>query len=316
MLKTVFFGTPQIAVPFLEVLAKQTEVKLVITQPDRPKGRGLVLTPCPVKEFALKNNLPVTSPEKLKDFVPNIAALNADIGICVAYGKIFRKPALDAFKQGIVNVHFSILPKYRGASPVQSALMNGETKTGITLFSIDEGMDTGAIITTKETEILPQDNAVTLFEKLTNIATVELKDFLIKAENQTYTKTPQSGTPSFAPLISKEQTLINFENQTAEQINNLVRALAAGAPGYAKASTPDGQIVQILKTSLTPHLQNTVKNYQPGALVSIERNAGFLVKCKEGVLLVETVRPAGKALMPAFAYINGKKYNEGNIIFK
>ncbi len=315
MLKTVFFGTPQIAVPFLEVLAKQTDVKLVVTQPDRPKGRGLVLTPCPVKEFALKNNLPVASPEKLKDFVPNIAALNADIGICVAYGKIFRKPALEALKQGIVNVHFSILPKYRGASPVQSALMNGETKTGITLFSIDEGMDTGAIIATKETEILPQDNAVTLFEKLTNIATVALKDFLIKAENQTYTKTQQNGTPSFAPLISKEQTLINFENQTAEQINNLVRALAAGAPGFAKAYTPDGQIVQIIKTALTPPQQNA-KNYQPGALVSIERNVGFLVKCKEGVLLVETVRPAGKSLMPAFAYINGKKYQEGNIIFK
>ena len=222
---------------------------------------------------------------------------------------------MDAFKQGIVNVHFSILPKYRGASPVQSALMNGETKTGITLFSIDEGMDTGAIITTKETEILPQDNAVTLFEKLTNIATVALKDFLIKAENQTYTKTPQSGAPSFAPLISKEQTLINFENQTAEQINNLVRALAAGAPSFAKASTPEGQIVQIIKTSLPPS-QNTAKNYQAGALISIERNVGFLVKCKEGVLLLETVRPAGKSLMPAFAYINGKKYQEGNIIFK
>ena len=316
MLKTVFFGTPQVAVPFLKVLAEMTEVKLVVTQPDRPKGRGLVLTPCPVKDFALKNNLSVASPEKLKDFVPNITALNADIGICVAYGKIFRKPALDAFKQGIVNVHFSILPKYRGASPVQSALLNGETKTGITLFSIDEGMDTGAIITTKETEILPQDNAVTLFEKLTNIATVELKNFLIKAENLTYTKTPQSGTPSFAPLISKEQTLINFENQTAEQINNLVRALAAGAPGYAKASTPDGQIVQIIKTSLTTPPQNTAKNYPAGALVSIERNVGFFVKCKEGILLVETLRPAGKSLMPAFAYINGKKYNEGNIIFK
>lgn len=315
MLKTVFFGTPQIAVPFLEVLAKQTDVKLVVTQPDRPKGRGLVLTPCPVKEFAINNNLPVASPEKLKDFVPNIAALNADIGICVAYGKIFRKPALDTLKQGIVNVHFSILPKYRGASPVQSALMNGETKTGITLFSIDEGMDTGAIIATKEADILPQDNAVTLFEKLTNIATQVLKDFLTKAESQTYSKTPQSGTPSFAPLISKEQTLINFKNQTAEQINNLVRALAAGAPGFAKANTTDGQIVQIIKTSIPPSNQNAV-SFEAGALVSIERNVGFFVKCKEGVLLVETVRPAGKSLMPAFAYINGKKYQKGNIIFK
>ena len=315
MLKTVFFGTPQIAVPFLEVLAKQTDVKLVVTQPDRPKGRGLVLTPCPVKEFALKNNLPVASPEKLKDFVPNITALNADIGVCVAYGKIFRKPALDALKQGIVNVHFSMLPKYRGASPVQSTLMNGETKTGITLFSIDEGMDTGAIIASKEIEISPQDNAVTLFDKLTNIATVVLKDFLVKAETQTYTKTAQTGEPSFAPLIAKEQTFINFENQTAEQINNLVRALAAGAPSFAKSNTPDGQIVQIIKTSL-PTTAKSAQNYAPGALVSIERNVGFLVKCKEGVLLVETLRPAGKSLMPAFAYINGKKYQEGNIIFK
>jgi len=315
MLKTVFFGTPQIAVPFLEVLAKYTDVKLVVTQPDRPQGRGLVLTPCPVKKFALEHNLPVASPEKLKDFIPNIAALNADIGICVAYGKIFRKSALDAIKQGIVNIHFSMLPKYRGASPVQSALMNGETKTGITLFSIDEGMDTGAIIAARETDILPQDNAVTLFDKLTNIATQVLTDFLQKAENQTYTKTAQDGTPTFAPLISKEKTFINFETQTAEEINNLVRALAAGAPSYAKALTPDGQIVQIIKTSLPPTSQNNNK-YQAGALISIERKVGFLVKCKVGVLSVETVRPAGKGLMPAFAYLNGKKYEEGKIIFK
>ena len=315
MLKTVFFGTPQIAVPFLEVLAKQTDVKLVVTQPDRPKGRGLVLTPCPVKEFALKNNLPVASPEKLKDFVPNIAALNADIGICVAYGKIFRKPALEAFKQGIVNVHFSLLPKYRGASPVQSALMNGETKTGITLFSIDEGMDTGAVISTRETEILPQDNSITLFEKLTNIAKDALSDFLIEAENQTYTTTEQRGEPSFAPLISKEQTIISFENQTAEQINNLVRALAAGAPSFAKATTTDGQLMQIIKASL-PNTNFAAENYKPGALISIERKAGFFVKCKEGVLLIETVRPAGKGLMLAFAYMNGKKYDEGSIVFK
>ena len=315
MFKTVFFGTPQIAVPFLEILAKYTDVKLVITQPDRPKGRGLILTPCPVKKFALEHNLPVASPEKLKDFVPNISALNADIGICVAYGKIFRKPALDAFKQGIVNIHFSLLPKYRGASPVQSALMNGETKTGITLFSIDEGMDTGDIISAKETDILPQDNAVTLFEKLTNIATQVLTDFLQKAETQNYTKTPQNGIPSFAPLITKEQTLISFEKQTAKQINNLVRALAAGAPSFAKATTQEGQIVQIIKTSLPLDVQN-IKKYPAGSLISIERKAGFLVQCKEGVLTVETVRPAGKNLMPAFAYINGKKYEEGKIIFK
>ena len=116
-------------------------------------------------------------------------------------------------------------------------------------------------------------------------------------------------------MINKEQTVISFENHTAEQINNLVRALAAGAPSFAKANTPDGQIVQITKTSLKT-LQQNAKNYQPGALVSIERNVGFLVKCKEGVLMIETVRPAGKSLMPAFAYINGKKYHEGNIIFK
>jgi len=315
MLKTVFFGTPDVAVPFLKILAEKTEVKLVITQPDRPKGRGLVLTPCPVKQFALENNLPVASPEKLKDFVPNIAALNADIGICVAYGKIFRKPALEALKQGIVNIHFSILPKYRGASPVQSALMAGETKTGITLFSIDEGMDTGPIIAVKETDILPQDNSQTLFQKLTDIAAEALKDFLQKAETQTYTKTPQEGEPSFAPLINKEQTFISFEKQTAVQINNLVRALASGAPSFAKAVTPEGQIVQIIKASLTTPPQN-IKRGKPGTVVSIERKAGFFVQCIEGVLLVETVRPAGKNLMPAFAYINGKKYNEDNIIFK
>ncbi|MDR0734416.1 MAG: methionyl-tRNA formyltransferase [Elusimicrobiota bacterium] len=315
MLKTVFFGAPDIAVPFLERLHALSSAALVITQPDRPCGRGLAVAPCPVKTRALQLGLPVISPEIFKTEVPRIAALGADLGLAVAYGKIFRRPAIDAFKYGIINIHFSLLPRYRGASPVQQALFDGHTQTGVCAFWIDEGLDTGPIAAQTPVPINAWDDAKTLFPKLIDAGCDLLQQVLKDIKDGKIIKTPQQGAPTFAKLINKEDTLINFGRMTAGQIHNLVRGLALGIPAHAKAQTLRGDIVQILQTALPP--ADFEPDRQPaGAIVSIERGRGFFVQCCEGVLLIESLRPAGKNAMGAAQYANGRKLSAGMFAFK
>ena len=313
MLKTVFFGTPDAAVPFLEQLNALTQVALVVTKPDSPAGRGLRLQPCPVKKRALELGLPVISPEIFKDSVAQIAALKADFGFAVAYGKIFKKPALEAFKHGIINIHFSLLPKYRGAAPIQQALFDGQTKTGVSAFWIDEGLDTGLLAAQTAIDILPQDDEISLFDKLTRAAQADFAGIVKDLEAGRITKTPQKGEPSFAPVIDKKDTVVNFRTMTAAKINNLTRGLAGGIPAYAKAQTPKGETVQLLKTTLKPMPQ--APKLHPGAFIAVERGIGFFVQCLEGVLFIETLRPAGKNKMPAWDYYNGKKPQAGDIMF-
>lgn len=314
MLKTVFFGTPGVAVPFLEELAKKTQVLMVVTQPDRPCGRGLDIKPCPVKKRALELGLPVMSPEKFKDIVPQIAALNADLGLAVAYGKIFRKPALEALKHGILNVHFSLLPKYRGAAPVQYTLFNNEEETGVSLFWIDEGLDTGKIAVQKKIDILPQENSISLFEKLTNLGLEATKEVLKDIEEGKINQIEQTGTPSLAPIIQKEDCLVSFTKMTAREIHGKVRGLASAMPSYARAMTPQGQSIQILKTTLLKENQNT-KQAKPGTLISIVKEGGFFIQCIEGVLLIESLRPSGKNTMSAKDYVNGRSFKTGSEVF-
>jgi len=313
MLKTIFFGTPSVAVPFLEELNKISQIILVVTQSDKPSGRGLEIKPCPVKKRALELGLKTVSPEKFKDIVPDIAALNADLGIAVAYGKIFRKPALEAIRLGIINIHFSILPKYRGAAPVQHALFNGETKTGISAFWIDEGLDTGLIAAQTPVDILPQDNADTLFEKLLATGVSTLNGVIKDVESGKIIKIPQQGEPCLAPMIEKQDTVLNFAQMSAAKIHNLIRGLSCGMPAHAKANTPDGGQVQLLKTSLKP--LPIAKQGKPGSIVYVERGVGFFVQCYKDVLFIETLRPAGKNTMTAWAYCNGRKLGEGSVVF-
>lgn len=313
MLKTVFFGTPSVAVPFLEQLNTLTQVVLVVTRADRPCGRGLELTPCPVKKRALELGLKVISPEKFKDSVDYIASLKADLGLAVAYGKIFRKPALEALKLGIMNVHFSLLPKYRGAAPLQHALFNGEKETGISAFWIDEGLDSGPLAAQKKVEITPQDNEITLFDNLTHAGLEAMQTIIKDLEAGKITKIPQSADVSFAPIIDKKDTFVNFSQMTAQQIHGKVRGLAGGMPAFAKALTPEGETIQLLKTDLKPH--QTSANTLTGSIIAIERGRGFFVQCLQDVLFIERLRPAGKKEMSAWDFINGRKLCAGQVIF-
>ncbi len=311
-LKTIFFGTPQLAVPYLELVQQCTDLQLAVTQADKPRGRGMEVSACPVKARALELGVPVLSPEKLKDDFDKIAATPFDLGIAVAYGKIFRPDFLALPKLGILNVHFSLLPKLRGAAPVQQALIQGYTRTGISVFWIRPGMDDGPIFLQKEIDILPDDNAQTLFEKLIPLGLAGLKEVLTRLQNSETVQTPQVGEPTSAPMLQKEDALLRPADLTAAELTNRVRGLACGpkpkVPFFHKGQTEWLQV-------LCARSEQTAIQAVPGTVLAIEREKGILVKCKEGAVWLVEVQPAGKKPMPAMAFANGRGLKINDIIF-
>ena len=312
LLKTIFFGTPQLAIPYLELVQQCTDLQLAVTQADKPRGRGLEISACPVKARALELGIPVLSPEKLKDDFDKIAATPFDLGIAVAYGKIFRPDFLALPKLGILNVHFSLLPKLRGAAPVQQALIQGYTKTGISVFWIRPGMDDGPLFLQKEVDILPEDNAQTLFEKLIPLGLECLKEVLTRLQHGEMVQTPQTGEPTTAPMLQKEDALLRPADLTATQLTNRVRGLACGpkpkVPFIYKGQT---EWVQVLRA----RPEQTVTQTAPGTVLSIEREKGILVKCKEGAVWLVQVQPAGKKAMSGDAFANGRGLKLNEMVF-
>ncbi|MCA1928191.1 MAG: methionyl-tRNA formyltransferase, partial [Calditerrivibrio sp.] len=213
-MKIVFMGTPEIAVPTLDKLLKNgMSVSLVVCQPDKPKGRGNKLQPPPVKEYAIANNLEVFQPEKIKnntDAIEKIKSHSPDFIVVAAYGKILPKELLEIPKYAPVNVHFSLLPKYRGAAPVNWAIINGESETGVTTMKMDEGLDTGDILLVRKEPISPEDTTVTLSERLAEIGGDLLVETLKNYSN--ITPKPQDHSNfTYAPIIKKEDGKIDFK---------------------------------------------------------------------------------------------------------
>lgn len=311
-LKTVFFGTPDIAVPYLELLHQMTDVQLAVTQADKPRGRGMVITPCPVKKRALELGLPVLSPEILKTHYEDLAKIPFDLGVVVAYGKIFRPNFLALPKYGLINVHFSLLPHLRGAAPVQQALIQGYTQTGVSTFWIQEGMDDGPLYLQKACPIDPQDNAQTLFEKLIPLGVKALKETLQGVQEGKLIRTPQTGTPTTAPMISKEEALLSFAQLNAVDFHNKVRGLACGPKPKALITLKGKQEpLQIIQTALP----NTAEKAAPGTVLCVEKQKGILVQCKEGSVWLTTVLPAGKKAMPAYDYAMGHALKAADKVF-
>ena len=312
-LKTIFFGTPEVSVPYLELVHELTDIQLVVTQADKPRGRGMVITPCPVKKRALELGLPVRSPEKMKDIFAEVQQIPFDLGIAVAFGKIFRPDFLALPKLGIVNVHFSLLPLLRGAAPVQHSLFQNFRKTGVSVFWIEPGLDDGPLFLQKEMDVNPDDNAETLFTKLIPLGLDALRETITQISDGKIIKTPQVGTPTLAPTISKEEAVLNFKEMTAEQIHHKVRGLAYGPKARTMISLNGKTVLlQILATQLFVSAQT---NAQPGTVIDIESTHGILVKCKEGSLWITKVHPAGKKPMSAVDFANGRGLKPGMQIF-
>lgn len=302
-------GTPETAVPFLDFMCREHPPALVITMPDRPAGRGLKLTPSPVKVFAAARGIPVETADNSAAVASALQNVKPDVAVVVAYGRLLKQDALSVPAMGCLNIHFSLLPAYRGAAPVQWALINGETETGVSAFWLDEGMDTGPLCLAKRHPIAPEDNAASLMSKLAAFGVDILDDALELSAAGSPPRIAQSGKPSAAPLLRTEDSFLDFSRPAAE-IHNRVRGLALGP--RARVYCPAGgrkTLVQVLKTSLSP----AGAGGAPGTIARVERGRGFIVECSDGAVLVESVRPEGKNTVSAWDFANGLRLKAGDV---
>ncbi len=309
-MKIIFLGTPEFAIPSLEKLvASRHEILAVVTQIDKPSGRGNKLTPSPVKVFALKNNLKLLQYEKIsRDGYEEIKALKPDIMITAAYGQILSQSIIDIPKFGIINVHASLLPKYRGASPIQSAIMNGETVTGVTIMQTEAGLDTGDILSVAKVNIGAEETAGELTERLANIGAELLLKTLDDIEfDELMPEKQQHTSATITSKIRKEDCLINW-NKSAKEIKCLI--LGSSPDPMARTMLND-QLVKIARVRVNNevHIPESAQNgeiIQPSSA-----KTGVFVKCGQGVIeLLEVQFPGGK-LTSAKQLFGGRKLKIG-----
>ncbi len=301
-MRIIFFGTPAFAIPSLAALLQsEEEVIAVVTQPDKKKGRGRVSSPSPVKELAIDRGIKILQPVNIKDplFLNGLSKIMPEIIVVVAYGKILPAQILRLPSHGCINVHASLLPKYRGAAPIQWAIINGEKKTGITTMLMDEGLDTGNILLQEETEISYDDNAETLGNKLAEIG-ASLLIRTIKGIRSGYIKPiPQKGTPSYAPPLKKEDGRLNW-SKTATEIFNFVRGMYPWPCAYCYLNKERIKItrVKMLEGSGIPR--------------RVEKTGEeLIVGTGEGLISIIELQPEGKIPMSAKAFLQGRRLKEG-----
>jgi methionyl-tRNA formyltransferase len=305
-MRVVFFGTPAFAVPALEAVASKFEVMLVIAQPDRPKGRGRALAAPPVKEAGLARGIPVLQVESPNGAATQgaLQALGADVFVVVAYGAILSKELLALPKLGAINLHASLLPRYRGASPIQAALLDGLTETGVSTMWMDEGLDTGDVIATRSLAIEPEETAGELSTRLAALGATLLVETLAAVEAGTATRTPQDqARATVTKKIRKSAGDLDFA-PPAERVHDRVRAMT---PWPGANALFQGEPVRLVRTRVVadaavgsnPHAP------APGTVLGPGPAGGLLVACGAGALEVLRVTPAGKAEMDAQAWWRG-----------
>lgn len=302
--RVVFLGTPVFAVPSLAALARAEEVTLVVTNPDRPAGRGRELTPPPVKNEAQRLGIPVVQPEKAKhpESVARIAAERPDLIVVAAYGQILPPSILDIPRHGCINVHASLLPRYRGAAPINWAIVRGETVTGITIMKMDPGMDTGPMLHVREEPIGEEDTAETMLPRLAALGAQALIEALGMHHAGTLTETPQDGErATYAPMLKKEHGRIDW-GRPAREVRNLVRGMT---PWPSATTDHGGKTLKILAASVRQ------ETGEPGELLSVDRD-GIVVACGEGSLLLTKVQPEGGRAMSSREYAQGRRVRKGD----
>lgn len=309
----IFMGTPDFAVPCLKALINSGEnVMAVFTQPDKPKGRGYKLTPPPVKEVALTHNIPVYQPISLKkgeDAEKSLKVINEfapDLIIVVAYGKILPKTILDTPKYHCINVHASLLPKYRGAGPIQWSVLNGEKVTGVTTMLIADGIDTGDMLLSKSLEIGENETASELHDRLSDLGAELLLETVSCVKSGNITPVPQDASMStYAPMLTKDMCPIDF-SKSAQEVHNHIRGLSAFPCATAVL---DGKRLKVYKSEIVNGLTS---NRAPGTVV---QSKDFTVVCGDGrcVRFTEIQAEGGKRMLTA-DYLRGKPINEGTVL--
>jgi len=302
--RVVFMGTPEFAVPSLDALARTEEVTLVVTNPDRPSGRGRALAAPPVKREAQRLGIPVTQPEKARDpgSVARIAAERPGLIVVVAYGQILPPSILDIPEYGCINVHASLLPRYRGAAPINWAIARGERVTGVTIMKMDPGMDTGPMLHVREMAIGEDDTAETMFPKLSSLGAQALVEALGKLREGTLAETPQDGNlATYAPMIKKEHGRIDW-GKSAREVRDLVRGMT---PWPSAFTDHEGKTLKILAASVREG------GGRPGEILSVDRD-GIVVACGEDALLLDKVQPEGGRTMSSRDFAQGRRVRKGD----
>ncbi len=312
-MKILFMGTPESAAEVLQALFDANKNIIgVVTQPDRPKGRHLKLVPPHVKIVALKFDIPILQPENIKDisFISILRNLNPDLIIVVAYGQILPKEILNIPKYGCINVHASLLPKYRGAAPIQWAIINGEKETGVTVFRLKETVDTGDIILQERIKIEENDSAKTLEEKIFKIGSQLVLRTIDQIEGGTANYIPQNETEAtYADRLKKESGLLDFKKE-AREIYNRIRAMDPWPGAY---TFYNGGMLKIWSSDIKI-VNLTKKEASPGTVVEIVKNIGFIIATGKGHLLVKEVQLASGKRMNAYEFAIGHKLRIGVVL--
>lgn len=306
----LFMGTPDFAKESLEAIynAKYNIIG-VVTNPDKPKGRGMKMIASPVKEFALEKNIPVFQPLKVRkntEFIEKIKELKPDVICVVAYGKILPKEILDIPQLGCINVHGSLLPKYRGAAPIQWAVINGDKETGITTMYMDVGMDTGDMILKEKVSIEENETTGELWDRLSKIGGELLVKTLKLIEDGNAPRTKQGEDYTIAPMLDKEMANIDWENKTAEQIKNLIRGLNPIMGAYTFVNGKKLKIwkAQVVEENKILVSDNKIKN---GDIVLADAKQGLFFKAKDGMLEAIEIQAENCKRMNAKDFLRGNK---------
>ena len=303
MLKTIFMGTPDFSVGTLEeIVDKNTDLKLIFTKEDKPNSRGNKIMNSPVKNYALENNISILQPSKMRDeeIISEIKKINPDLIVVVAYGKIIPKEIIEIPKYGIINVHSSLLPKYRGASPIHSAVINGDKETGVSIMYIEETLDSGDVILKEYCTIEEEDTLGTLHDKLKKIGAKGLEKAIDLIESgKVIAEKQDESLVTFVKPISKEQEIIDWSD-TKENIYNKIRGLN---PFPGALSYYDDQIIKVYLS------EKIDKEYdgEYGEIVEILNKKGPVVKVKNGGIILKEVKFQGKKSQSGIDIINGRK---------
>ena len=310
-MKIVYMGTPDFAVPPLAALVKAGyEVTAVITQPDKPKGRGKTLLPTPVKEEAMKHEITVYQPQKVRnpEFVEVLKNLAPDMIVVAAFGQIIPKEILDMPKYGCINIHASLLPKYRGAAPIQQAVIDGEKESGVTIMKMGMGLDTGDMISQAVVTLSEDETGGSLFDRLAETGASLLIQTIPSIENgtATYTKQPEESPTPYAAMITKKMGLLDF-SRNAEVLERLVRGMNPWPSAYTYLNN---KTLKVWKAVVEDAESGKVA---PGTIVGVDKK-GIHVACGEKILVLQEVQLEGKKRMETDAFLRGYQVTEGTIL--
>ena len=308
-MRILFMGTPEYALPSLERLVEEHEVVGVVTRADKPSGRGHKLTPSPVKVCAVEHGIPVYQPEDMNDpaLFDALSALKPDLSIVVAYGKLIPDSIIAIPKYNTINIHGSLLPKYRGAAPMQYSVLNGDAEAGVSIMYVTKGLDCGDVILERSIPIGENETFGELHDRLSVLGRDALLEAVAQIEAGTVSPAPQDNSKAtYAPAIQKEMCAVDW-SLPASEVHNRIRGLSPIPGAFTKS--PDGKLIKLYRCEIVKGCRGS-----PGEIIDAIKKKGFVVACGEDAVCITSAKPEGKREMPAIELINGHYIAVGDVL--